>query len=50
MVGCSPRNGGLGLPQDTDDAADGPADTLESDSKLKPGQNPVIGYDSPANK
>ncbi|KAF7513416.1 hypothetical protein GJ744_009837 [Endocarpon pusillum] len=29
---------------------DGPADTLESDSKLKPGQNPGLGYDSPANK
>ncbi|EXJ70307.1 glycerol-3-phosphate dehydrogenase [Cladophialophora psammophila CBS 110553] len=29
---------------------DGPADTLESDSKLKPGQNPVLGQDSPANK
>lgn len=29
---------------------DGPADTLESDSKLKPGQKPVIRYDSPANK
>ena len=31
-------------------ALDGPADTLESDSKLKPGQNPVISRDSPANK
>lgn len=29
---------------------DGPADTLESDTKLVPGQNPVIGRDSPANK
>lgn len=29
---------------------DGPADTLDSDSKLKPGQNPVIGRESPANK
>ncbi|KAK5273594.1 mitochondrial glycerol-3-phosphate dehydrogenase [Exophiala xenobiotica] len=29
---------------------DGPADTLESDSKLQPGQNPGLGTDSPANK
>ncbi|KIV79258.1 hypothetical protein PV11_06827 [Exophiala sideris] len=29
---------------------DGPADTLESDSKLEPGQNPVMGTESPANK
>ncbi|KEF58132.1 glycerol-3-phosphate dehydrogenase [Exophiala aquamarina CBS 119918] len=29
---------------------DGPADTLESDSKLMPGQNPVLGQQSPANK
>ncbi|KAI1610234.1 glycerol-3-phosphate dehydrogenase [Exophiala viscosa] len=29
---------------------DGPADTLESDSKLEPGQNPVMGSESPANK
>ncbi len=29
---------------------DGPADTLESDTKLAPGQNPVIGKDSRANK
>lgn len=28
---------------------DGPADTMESDSKLKPGQNPVMKPDSPAN-
>ena len=33
-----------------DSAPDGPADTLESDTKLAPGQNPVIGQDSPANK
>jgi hypothetical protein len=29
---------------------DGPADTMESDSKLKPGQNPVMKPDSAANK
>lgn len=29
---------------------DGPADTLESDSKLMPGHNPVLGQQSPANK
>ncbi|KAL2419773.1 Glycerol-3-phosphate dehydrogenase, mitochondrial [Exophiala dermatitidis] len=28
---------------------DGPADTLESDSKVQPGHNPVLGQDSPAN-
>lgn len=28
---------------------DGPADTLESDSKLQPGENPVLGHESPAN-
>ncbi|EXJ85497.1 glycerol-3-phosphate dehydrogenase [Capronia coronata CBS 617.96] len=27
----------------------GPADTLETDSKLSPGHNPVMGQDSPAN-
>jgi glycerol-3-phosphate dehydrogenase len=32
------------------DDLDGPADTLESDTKLVPGQNPVIGRDLPANK
>lgn len=29
---------------------DKPADTIESDSKIAPGENPVIGKDSPANK
>ena len=29
---------------------DGPAETLESDSKLKPGQNPIVEKDSPVNK
>lgn len=29
---------------------DGPADTLESDSKLAAEQNPVLGTESPANK
>jgi glycerol-3-phosphate dehydrogenase len=32
------------------DDLDGPADTLESDSKLVPSHNPVIGRASPANK
>jgi glycerol-3-phosphate dehydrogenase len=32
------------------DDLDGPADTLESDTKLVPGQNPIMGKDSPANK
>lgn len=32
------------------DRLDGPADTLASDTKLAPGQNPVIGRDSAANK
>ncbi len=34
----------------TDERLDGPADTLESDSKLKPGENPLLGKNSPANK
>jgi len=29
---------------------DRPADVLKSDSKLKPGQNPMLGKESPANK
>ncbi|KAA6410694.1 MAG: Glycerol-3-phosphate dehydrogenase [Lasallia pustulata] len=29
---------------------DRPADTMESDSKIPPGHNPVVGKDSPANK
>jgi hypothetical protein len=33
-----------------DKATDGPADTLESDSKLKPGQNPMVARESPVNK
>ena len=33
-----------------DNPPDGPADTLESDTKLKPGQNPMISKESPANK
>jgi glycerol-3-phosphate dehydrogenase len=32
------------------ESSDGPADTLESDSKLMSGHNPVIGTESPANK
>ena len=33
-----------------DNTTDGPADTLESDSKLQPGQNPGLGTESPGNK
>jgi glycerol-3-phosphate dehydrogenase len=33
-----------------DNTPDGPADTLESDSKLQPGQNPGLATESPANK
>jgi glycerol-3-phosphate dehydrogenase len=29
---------------------DRPSDTLESDSKIESGQNPVMNADSPANK
>lgn len=29
---------------------DKPAETLETDSKIPPGQNPVMGTDSPVNK
>lgn len=32
-----------------DSREDGPADTLASDSKLQPGQNPGLGTESPAN-
>jgi glycerol-3-phosphate dehydrogenase len=42
-VGCDTRD-------DANKVSDGPADTLESDTKLAPGRNPVIGRDSPANK
>jgi glycerol-3-phosphate dehydrogenase len=42
-VGCGTRD-------DANKVSDGPADTLESDTKLAPGRNPVIGRDSPANK
>ena len=33
-----------------DYVADTPADVIESDSRIAPGQNPVIGTESPANK
>lgn len=43
---------GMGVGMGTDGvlSLDRPADTMESDSKIEPGHNPVVGKDSPANK